>query len=75
MKTYKIPCHWRMYGFYFVEAESLQKALEIVEDEPLPRDRDYIETCMTKRIVGSFEIDTEMLSFHNELTEVEKKFE
>jgi len=64
MKTYKIPCHWRMYGFYFVEAESLQKALELVEDEPLPRDRDYIE--------GSFEIDTEMLSFHNELTEADK---
>jgi len=30
----------------------------------LPRDRDYIE--------GSFEIDTEMLSFHNELTEADK---
>jgi len=54
-----------MYGFYFVEAESLQKALELVEDEPLPRDRDYIE--------GSFEIDSGMIPFYNQLTEEEKQ--
>ena len=64
MKTYKIPCHWRVYGFYIFEANNLQEALEKAEDENLPHG-EYIE--------GSFEIDEEMIQYHNELTKEEKQ--
>lgn len=65
MKTYKIPCHWRVYGFYILEANNLQEALEKAEDSNLPTDADFLE--------GSFEIDNEMIPFYNQLTQQEKE--
>ena len=56
MKTYKIPCYWRVYGFYEIEANNLEQAMQIAEDSNLP-DGEYIE--------GSFEIDLDMIHFHN----------
>jgi len=67
MKTYKIPCHWRVYGFYEIAANNLEEALQKAEDSDLPENGEYIE--------GSFEIDTEMLSFHNKLTKADKKYD
>lgn len=64
MPKYKIPCNWRSYGFYEIEAEDITKALEIVEDSPLPKDQDFIE--------GSFEVDVEMIGFYNNLSELDK---
>ena len=60
MKTYKIPCTWQMYGFYHIEAENIKEALQIAEDSNLP-EGEYIE--------GSFEIDLDMIRFHNQLDE------
>ena len=65
MKTYKIPCTWQMYGFCHVEAENMKEALQKAEDANLPNDSDYIE--------GSFEIDSNMIPFYNELTKEEKE--
>jgi len=65
MKTYKIPCTWQMYGYYHIEAESVKEALEKTEDMALPTDTDYVE--------GSFEIDSGMIPFYNQLTEEEKQ--
>jgi len=65
MKTYKIPCTWQMYGFYHIEAENMKEALQKAEDANLPNDSDYIE--------GSFEIDSNMIPFYNELTKEEKE--
>lgn len=61
MKTYKIPCHWRVYGFYEIEANNLEEAMQIAEDSNLPENGEYIE--------GSFEIDLDMIRFHNQLDE------
>jgi len=60
MKTFKIPCHWRVYGFYEIEANNLEEALGKAEDANLPEGAEYIE--------GSFEIDEEMIPFHNKLS-------
>lgn len=46
---YEIPCVWQMYGYYDIEADSLEDAITQAEDAPLPEDGDYVE--------GSFEID------------------
>lgn len=64
MKKYTIPCVYQMYGFYYIEANSLKEALEKAEDAELPKDSNYVET--------SFEIDSDMIPFYNELTEEEK---
>lgn len=58
MKKYTIPCAWQMYGFYHIEAENLEEAIEKAEDSELPKDADYVET--------SFEIDTDMIPFYND---------
>ncbi len=51
MKTYKIPCVWESYGYMEIEAESLQDAIELAEQDerPLPKESSYIE--------GSFWVD------------------
>lgn len=54
-----------MYGLYHIEADSLKEALEKAEDANLPTDADYVET--------SFEIDSHMIPFYNELTKDEEK--
>lgn len=64
-KTFKIPCTWQMYGYYHIEANSIKEALEKAEDSSLPTDADFLE--------GSFEIDNEMIPFHNQLTQQEKE--
>ena len=56
-KIYKIPCTWQMSGVYYIEAESLEKALEIAEDSNLPEDASFVD--------GSYEVDHEMISFYN----------
>lgn len=63
MNTYKIPCIWRMYGMYHIKANSLQEALQLVDDAELPTDKDYLD--------GSFEIDKFMLPYYNRLSEEE----
>lgn len=35
-KTYKIPVEWKSYGTYFIEAESLEEAMEESKYESLP---------------------------------------
>jgi len=49
MKTYKVPVVWQMYGYVDVVADSLDEAVLIAEDGPLPTDASYVE--------GSFEVD------------------
>lgn len=51
MKKFLIPVTWQMYGFIETEAESLDDAINKVDDDstPLPDDASYIE--------GSFEVD------------------
>jgi len=56
-KTYRIPCSWQMNGSYYIEAESLEKALEIAEDSGLPEEAEVID--------GSYEVDHEMVAFYN----------
>ncbi len=50
MKTYTIPVVWQMYGKIVVEADSVEEAIDSVENDatPLP-DGSYID--------GSFEVD------------------
>ena len=51
LRWYKIPCSWEVYGTIEVAANSLDAAIEKVEDEgfPLPSRSSYVE--------GSFEVD------------------
>lgn len=51
-RLYRIPCSWQMYGYYEVEAESLEEAIDMALDSSLP-DGSYVE--------GSFEIDHSQL--------------
>jgi hypothetical protein len=51
--NYKIPVSWEMYGHITVEADTLEDAIEMAEDFPLP-DGSYIE--------DSFKIDIEALT-------------
>jgi hypothetical protein len=50
---FKIPVSYQMYGHVTVEADSLEYAIEKVEDGPLPTDSSYVE--------GSFEVDREAI--------------
>ena len=56
MKTYKIPCVWEVYGHLEIEAESLEDAIEIAEndDTNLPVESSYIETM---EFVSRFQVD------------------
>ena len=49
---YKICCLWQVYGYAYIEADSLEEAIEKARgsDTSLP-DGDYVE--------GSFEVDEE----------------
>jgi len=53
-RWYRIPCTWESYGIMLIEAESLEEARSIAEDDPLP-DAEYVD--------GSFEINEEMLEY------------
>ena len=58
MKTYKIPVFWHMIATVEVEAESLDEAMQIVENNPLPDNGEYLG--------GSFEVDVELAVNENE---------
>ena len=51
LRWYKIPCSWEVYGTVEVAANSLDDAIEKVEDEdfPLPSRSSYVD--------GSFQVD------------------
>ncbi len=51
MRYFRIPCHWQMTGVYEIQAESLEEAIIIAEEEFLPKNDSYIE--------DSFEIEHE----------------
>lgn len=51
MSKFIIASSWTMYAETEVEAESLEDAIEIVEDMCLPDDGEYLS--------GSFEVDAE----------------
>ena len=59
-KLYRIPVEWAVTGTTLVEADSLAEALIEAEDAPLPQATDYIE--------GTFEINTQMIPYFNELS-------
>ncbi len=52
-KTYSIPVVWSMYGHVEVEAESVDEAIDLAQDEKLPLDGDYLE--------GSFVVDEDAM--------------
>jgi hypothetical protein len=62
-KLYRIPVEWAVTGTMLVEADSLAEALIEAEDAPLPQATDYIE--------GTFEINTQMIPYFNELSKEE----
>ena len=51
MKTYKIPVVYQMYGYVYVQAESMSEAVDEVQngDGALPDNGEYLE--------DSFEVD------------------
>ena len=55
-ETYRIPCSWECYGEVKVEAETLQEAVEIAYEGPLPWSHEYVD--------GSFEVDIELAEFY-----------
>ena len=57
MKIYKIPCVWEVYGHLEIEAESLEGAISIAEDDDtnLPIESSYIE--------GSFWVDHDGIDY------------
>ena len=54
MKTWKIPCVWQMYGYLYIEANTLEEAIENAydSDQGLPDDGDYVD--------NSFEVDEDL---------------
>jgi len=52
--TFKIPVVYQMYGHVTVEADSLEDAIDKVEDGPLPTDSSYVDSSYVE---GSFEVD------------------
>lgn len=57
MKNYTIPVLWQVYSYMEIEASSLDEAIEIASDSPLPQGSEYIE--------DSFMIDHDAISQHN----------
>lgn len=52
-KTFRIACDWSVYGTMEIEANSLEEAIKIAEDnEDLPTDTEYIDS--------SFQINEDM---------------
>lgn len=54
MKTYTVPVSWEVFAWMQVRANSLDEAIKMAEDVPLPNDTMFIE--------NSFSIHHEMLS-------------
>ena len=51
VKKYRIPVIWEVMGYVEVKAESIDDAIYMASEEPLPKDSEYIE--------GSFIVDCE----------------
>ena len=49
MKTWVIPIAWEMYGRCYVEADTLEDAIDIAlgGDTPLPEEEEYVENSET----------------------------
>ncbi len=47
MRNFRIPCSWQQYGVYEIQAETLEDAIDIAEDEALPDRSSYIEDSFT----------------------------
>ena len=44
MNTYRISCEWAVCGTMYVEADSIEEAIQKAEDDyPLPTDPEYID--------------------------------
>lgn len=47
MKSWKIPVTWEVYGTVWVEADTLEEAIDIAKDDdgviPLPDNSDYVD--------------------------------
>lgn len=47
MPKFEVPCTWRMYGSYHIEAENLREAINKAEKNlPLPSERDYVDDSL-----------------------------
>ena len=57
MKTYKIPVVWAMSAIVEMQAESLEEAILMAEDAPVPENGEYMD-C-------SFEVDEHAIQYHN----------
>lgn len=59
MKSWKIPVMWQVYSTVWIEADTLEEAMEIAKDEageiPLPSDPDYVD--------GSWELSEHNVEF------------
>lgn len=55
--TFKIPCYWEMFSLVDVEAKSLDDAIKLAENFPLPDNGSYVE--------GSYEVDMEAIPLYN----------
>ena len=58
MKKFRIPCYWEMYAIVDVEAESIEDAIDIVDEMNLPENGEYVQ--------ASFAIDETALDLYNE---------
>ena len=47
MKNWKIPVTWEVCGYVYVDADTLEEAMETARDDegviPLPDDNDYVD--------------------------------
>lgn len=58
MPQFIIPCYWEVSGTMYIEADTLDEAIDIaIKDEPLPESTSFIS--------GSFEVNQEMVEFFN----------
>lgn len=57
MKTYNIPVIWQCSAVIPIQADSLEEAIKLAHDAPLPTNGEYID--------DSFEVDEEGIPFHN----------
>ena len=75
MPVFKIPCSWEVYGYAHIEAESLEDAIEIAEDDMFPLsevdDANYVEGsfCVDKDIAEYFAEEDAFLKEAKELLE------
>lgn len=57
-KVFRIACDWSVYGIMGIKASSLEEAIEIAEDHPLPTDTEYIG--------GSLQVNEDITEFFYE---------